>query len=570
MTSALFAGAGLGLLVPLVQGFTEPSAPPFETGITWFDVWFLGTEASAANRLYRISALILTSVWLQAGLSYLSSRKIIKLREIILDRLRRQAVDQLQSVSLSFFSEKRSGEFINILTSQISRLRHLFGTANQFLSVSFEIVVYTAAIFWLSWELALFALLFSGILFGMLKRILARLRAGSDEMYESDRELTSRITELINGIRTITVFGTRDYEAKRFRKASRRNAETKTETEQRGTIVGPVTKFVSSTGLVVLIVIAARFFILSGSLSPAVLLTFFFALSRLFPLIQQINNARSQWAISQSALNAVADLLNQDDKPYLSDGWRTFTQFNDALELEHVDFSYEPGQPVLHDVSLRLEQGQTLAIVGASGAGKSTLADVVARLYDPDSGRVLLDGYDIREYKIDSLRNKIVIVSQSTFLFADTIRENIAYGLEDVPDEKVYWAADKANALTFIEDMPNGLDSQLGDRGENFSGGQRQRIAIARALLRDPEILILDEATSALDSVTERKVQESLDYLMEGRTVIVIAHRLSTLENADQVIVLEEGRIVERGGYQELLDREGQLWEYHKVQFQIA
>jgi ABC-type multidrug transport system fused ATPase/permease subunit len=208
--------------------------------------------------------------------------------------------------------------------------------------------------------------------------------------------------------------------------------------------------------------------------------------------------------------------------------------------------------------------------VGSSGAGKSTLVDLIPRFHDATAGRVLLDGVDIRDFDLYSLRDKIAIVSQDTFIFNDTVEANIAYGLPDTTMEQVMDAADKANALEFIDEMADGMQTVLGDRGVRLSGGQRQRLAIARALLRDPEILILDEATSALDSVSERLVQQSLERLMEGRTVVAIAHRLSTVENADWVVVLEDGIVVEEGTYEELLERRGQLWEYHALQFQLS
>jgi ABC-type multidrug transport system fused ATPase/permease subunit len=210
------------------------------------------------------------------------------------------------------------------------------------------------------------------------------------------------------------------------------------------------------------------------------------------------------------------------------------------------------------------------ALVGASGAGKTTLADLIPRFYDPTHGEVLIDGVDLRQFEIDSLRRKLAVVSQDTFIFNTSIRNNIAYGTEGASQAAIETAARQANALEFIQQMPEGFDTQLGDRGVRLSGGQRQRIAIARALLRDPEILILDEATSALDSVSERLIQKSLEKLSAGRTVIAIAHRLSTIANADKVVVLEQGRIVEQGKYQELLERRGHLWKYHQMQHEAG
>jgi ABC-type multidrug transport system fused ATPase/permease subunit len=255
----------------------------------------------------------------------------------------------------------------------------------------------------------------------------------------------------------------------------------------------------------------------------------------------------------------------------LTYGPSTLERFRDTIDIRNVWFSYEPDTPVLKDINLTVEKGKITAFIGSSGAGKSTLADLIARFYDPDSGDIFIDGTNLRAYSRDSLRARMAIVSQDTFLFNDTVRANIAYGLEDISDDLLREAAEKANAIEFIEEMEDGFDTILGDRGARISGGQRQRIAIARAILRNPDILILDEATSALDSKSERLIQESLEYLMEGRTVITIAHRLSTIENADKVVVLEQGRVVEEGLYHELLDSKGHLWEFHRLQqFQAA
>jgi subfamily B ATP-binding cassette protein MsbA len=335
-------------------------------------------------------------------------------------------------------------------------------------------------------------------------------------------------------------------------------------------MIGPISNIVSSTALIGIVIVAVKYFVLPGAMSAAMLITFQFALFRLLPIVQSLNGLRGTWAWQRGSLENVADFLADTDKPYLPDGSIPLTSFDDAIELQNVWFAYQPSEMVLKDIDLTIQRGETVAFVGATGAGKSTLADVIARLYDPTRGRILLDGRDLREYTLDSLRNAVAVVSQDTFLFNRTVRYNLAYGLEDVSDEDLRWAAEQANALEFIEALEDGFETQLGDRGTRLSGGQRQRIAIARALLRDPKILILDEATSALDSVTEKLVQQALERLMDNRTVIAIAHRLSTIEHADNVVVLEEGEVVEQGPYDELLARRGQLWEYHSIQYQAA
>jgi ABC-type multidrug transport system fused ATPase/permease subunit len=258
--------------------------------------------------------------------------------------------------------------------------------------------------------------------------------------------------------------------------------------------------------------------------------------------------------------------LRTDNKQYFKNGDIEFIGLKRSIDFVSVDFGYGDSKLVLNNITLTIERGQMTALVGASGAGKTTLADLVARFYDPTAGQVLIDGVDLRQIEINSLRHKLAVVSQDTFIFNASVRNNIAYGTEGATDAAIERAAQLANALQFIQDMPEGFETQLGDRGVRLSGGQRQRLAIARALLRDPDILILDEATSALDSESERLIQGSLEKLSVGRTVIAIAHRLSTIVRADKVVVLEQGCIVEQGGYQELLEQRGHLWKYHQMQ----
>jgi len=570
LLGAVFEGVGVGLLVPFLDGLANPNDAPVQTGIGWIDMTILGVGAPPLERLYRVSATILAAILIRMGLAYAGARTGIALREQLVHRLRVRVTAQLQSVALSYFSKHRAGEFVSVLTSQMGRVRHLIESASQVISTTFILLVYVAAIVVLSWQMALVALGFCLVLFVMLGGALRAMRREGEAVTLSDSAVVSVITEMLSAMRTITIFGAREFELRRFRSVSSENAATTAKVSARGALVGPISQGVASTGLIAMLLIAVQFFVLPGHMSVAVLLTFFFALFRLLPLVQMLNGHRAQWAVSRDALDVVAGLLDERDKPYVRDGNVSLGRLREGIVLDRVSYEYEPGQPVLEDVSLTIRHGQTTALVGSSGAGKSTLADLVARLQDPTAGAILYDGVDLRELTLDSLRERLVVVSQATFLFHDTVRANIAYGLDDAPIERIRWAAEKANALEFIDAMPEGFDTVLGDRGERLSGGQRQRISIARALLRDPEILILDEATSALDSVSERLVQESLEFLMRGRTVLVIAHRLSTIESADHVVVLERGRVVEEGAYDELLERRGHLWSYHRLQFETS
>ena len=563
---AAFEGVGLGLLVPFLDGLMNPEGRGFATGWTWFDQYLLRIDAPVMTRLYWFSGLILTAILLRGGLGYAAQQYSIRLQESVLHRLRCQIIDQLQAVSLKFYAHRRAGDLLNVLTAEIQRLRFLFGTSSAILIQSSLLVVYGAAIFALSWSLALVAVGLTVGLFVVVRALIDRLKREGIGITETNSWIASRAQELIAGIRTVLTHGAQTFESARFRQVSQEAADVVVRLSRKQSLIGPLSQSVASAALIGLIIVAVQFFVLPGRMSMAVLITFLFAFFRMLPLVQNINGLRAMWAKQRGAVDAVASILRRDDKPYLPDGTVPFEGLREAIELRHVSFGYELGQRVLHDINLTIRKGQTVAFVGASGAGKSTLADLIVRLYDPDEGQILYDGIDLRRYRLDTLRRRVAMVSQDTFLFHDTIQANIAYGLEDVPEERIRWAAAQANALEFIEQLPEGFETMVGDRGARLSGGQRQRIAIARALLRDPDILVLDEATSALDSISERLVQEALERLMAGRTVIVIAHRLSTIENADLVVVLEAGRIVELGTYEELVSRRGAFWNFYQLQ----
>ncbi len=568
--SALLEGMGIGLLIPFLDNLLNAGTAPMKTGLAWIDAYILAVDAPRNERLYRISGALLAVMWVRVSVGYVSRVMSIRLQESILDHLRRDVIGQIQSVALSFFSSARTGHILNTLTTEIKRLRVLFNIAMEGLVQSFMLVSYGIAVIWLSWQLSILAVVFSGGLVLLLVRYLRRLRDKGRKIAHANGQVTAVANEVLGGIRTIMEFGTHRHATARFAKASENARESIVSAETLSALVRPVTMGISFTILIGIIIVAVQYFITPGLLSVAAFLAFIFVMVRALPIIQSINTLRAQWSVYRGALDDVVELLRTDDKPYLIDGTEEFPGLTSEITCENVVFGYDPDQTVIDNVSFSIKRGQTVAIIGGSGAGKSTLVDLIARLYDPDAGRILLNGRDLKDFRIESLRQHMAIVNQTTFLFDTTVSENIAYGLEDIPQEAIREAAREANALPFIEAMPEGFNAILGERGARLSGGQRQRIAIARALLRDPDILILDEATSALDSESERLVQDSLERLMQDRTVIVIAHRLSTIENADKVIVLEEGRIVEHGTYEELVALEGQLFKYHSLQTQAV
>jgi subfamily B ATP-binding cassette protein MsbA len=573
LLSLLAAGAevfSIGMLIPFLKNLSAEAGEGFRTGVAWVDRHVLAAGGTKLERMYRIFGLILAATWMRSGFGYLSNLLGVKVRARVTEDLRMRIVDQLQAVALRFYSTTRTGEIINSAKGEMGRMAGLIGVMKTVVERGLLLVAYVAFMAVISWKLTLVVLVLLGVMAGGLTRLIRSVRRQGGRLTRANGRLTSALTEFVGGIRTVVAFNRQEDERQRLHDAVREKAEAVIETTRRNQAVQPLSQAFVSTIMIIVVALAVQFFVFAGTLDMALLLAFLFALFRAMPVIHQLNSQRGNWAKNQAALENIAALLRRDDKPYLEDGPDEAPALREAITFEDVHFAYEPGEPVLEGVSVRIPRGQTTALVGATGAGKSTLADLIPRFYDPTAGRVCYDGVDVRTFTAQSLRARMAVVSQSTYIFNDTVRANIAYGDPDASFEQIVEGADQANALGFIEDMNDGFDTVLGERGVKLSGGQRQRIAIARALLRDPEILILDEATSALDSVTEKQVQASLARLMRGRTVVAIAHRLSTVEDADQVVVLEEGRIVEQGGYRELLERRGQLWEYHATQYQMA
>jgi subfamily B ATP-binding cassette protein MsbA len=570
LLAAVFEGFGIGFILSFLQGLTNPNAEPIQTGVSWFDVWILGVNAPVAERLYRICALTLLTTWLRSGFSYLAQVYSQRTQHHLAYQLRQRIYEQLQSLRLSYFTKTSSGALVSSLTNETSQVMQAFGVISTLIIRGSTLLVYVVSMLLLSWQLTIISVMLFSLVSAGISTLLGRIREVSFEKTNAFKHYTSVSLEFINGIRTVQAFAAHDFERRRFNEAIGQNLKAAIKSISAMALVEPISEGVSTTMLIGLLILAFTLLIQNGKLQSAELLTFLFVLLRVAPNVRYVDLARAQFNNFQGSLSNISDLLRTDDKPYLENGTVQFSGLKRTIEFVSVDFGYAPGELVLHNISLTIERGKMTALIGASGAGKSTLADLIPRFHDPTQGKILIDGVDLREFDINSVRRRLAVVSQDTFIFNTSVRNNIAYALEGVDEEAIREAARLANALEFIEDMPEGFETQLGDRGVRLSGGQRQRIAIARALLRNPEILILDEATSALDSVSERLIQESLEKLSIGRTVIAIAHRLSTIVRADKVVVLEQGHIVEQGTYEELLQQRGKLWQYHQMQHDLG
>lgn len=567
---AFAEGGTVGIIASFLQGLTNPGEPPLQTGWQWFDVSVLATEAPPAERIYRLSALILLLIWARAASSYLALMTSRAVTFNLVEKLRQRIFDQLLQVRLSFYTQTKASDLLANVVGEVNKVQEVFGILSTFLTQGTTLLAYLAAMVLLSWQLTLISIVLFGLMSAGIGGLTRRVREVSFELPAANKQLNESMLSFINGIRTVHASGTQVYERKRFFQATEAVRNANLRLEGIAAIVNPLVQAAATTMLIALVAVTFNFLIVNGQMQASAVLTFLFALTRLTPFVSSLNSSKTKLGSLQGSLHSVNDLLRKDNKPYLQDGTVEFNGLKQSIDLVGVDFGYAPNEQVLYDISLSIMQGETTALVGSSGAGKTTLADLIPRFYDPTRGQVLVDGVDLRDLRINSFRKDIAIVSQDTFIFHETVRANIAYGVEGATDDAIYEAASQANALEFIMDLPEQFETVLGDRGVRLSGGQRQRIAIARALLRNPDILILDEATSALDSVTEKLIQESLERLSKGRTVIAIAHRLSTIAEADKVVVLEKGRIVEQGSYQNLLEQRGKLWEYHKMQFQMS
>ncbi|WP_039781605.1 heterocyst formation ABC transporter subunit HepA [Acaryochloris sp. CCMEE 5410] len=565
--SAISAALSIGLISALLQGLTSPYNSPLQTGIGWIDIHLLGIQTSANQRIYRLAALTLVISWLQIASAYWGQLSFRLTALGLVNRLRKKLFDQLKRLSLSYYLSSSAGALTTTLTSEVNQIQQALMTVAQMITQLSLILGYGISMFVLSWQLSLAMLLITCTLSWGLQNLQRQVRAASFGVPEANKRLTEIALEFIYGIRTVHAHNSQAYEQQRYNQAADQALSISQQMTRSMLRVQPIARGIASSLLILIITVSYSILIAGGTLQASTLLAFLFVVYRTLPLVSQLSDSRVNLISLQGSLENVSELLTRNHKPYLSDGTFPFAGLQLSIEFVHVSFGYTSGHWVLKDINLSLRKNQMTALVGASGAGKSTIVDLIPRFFDPMVGQILVDGMDLRQLQLDTLRDRMAIVSQDTYIFNASVRDNIAYGLSNITEERVWQAAEQANALSFIQEMPEGLNTPLGERGIRLSGGQRQRIAIARALLRNPEILILDEATSALDSITEQLIQESLMTLVEGRTVIAIAHRLSTIANADQVVVLDQGQIVEQGTYQALLDQRGQLWQFHQMQF---
>lgn len=528
------------------------------------------------DRLFRFCVLFMILVLVKNLFGYLKIYQVNWLDHRIQHTIRTRLMDKYQRLPLDFFDRTKAGHLISRVTNDVTLMRgaivggFVILTQNTLLAL-FALVL----IFVTSWKLSLLALAVLPFNSYLVRKIGKRLRRKTTRFQECMADMTSVLHESITGIRVVKAFRMEAFETRRFENSSYGYFRNYLKMRMTAELATPLTEILASIGMVVVLGYGGRL-VLDQQLHPANLIMFIAAMLWVISPVKALANLNSVLQEGLSAAHRVFDILDRpaESEAFASGGGSslegskaiTAVPFEASIRFERVDFEYAPGIPVLRDIDLEVRRGETVAFVGPSGAGKSTLVDLVPRFYQASSGRILIDERDIREFPLSSLRALMGIVTQETILFNDSVRNNIAYGLGDCPQEKLEEAAKAANAHEFILELPEGYDTVIGDRGQQLSGGQRQRLAIARGLLKDPEILILDEATSSLDLESERLVQEAIERLMSGRTNFVIAHRLSTIRHADKIVVMDGGRIQRIGTHEELVDQEGIYQKYFELQ----
>ncbi len=562
------------LLVPFLNAlFGAPQLIPRASGswVTSLQDALVGAFLNPNDRLGSVATMMVAIVSIVAVKNvfvWLSGQLGASLQENVTRDLRDSVFRHLQRLPLAYFQRTKAGQIISRVLSDTEQTKALITELVTRTLLSLAQIVGTIVILLnYSVRLTFIALVIAPLLTLSLQPLLRRLRRGHRRLRGDYGEITSVLQEVVGGMRLVKSFRGEAYEDERFAVASARYSSGMVKINRVSALSQPMTELIGTSVAMLILWVGAREVLLgSGTMDSATLITFMIMVMRLLPPLKQLSQAPTTAQQSFASAERLFEVLDLPTEPQEDRGTRVVNELRDSLQFERVSFSYGDDD-VLSDVSFTASRGTVTALVGASGAGKSTLVDLIPRFYEPTAGSILLDGVDTREITLASLRGLTGIVSQDTVLFNDTVRRNIAYGAADrFTDAQVEAAARAANAHAFISDLPEGYDTVLGERGTRLSGGQRQRLAIARALLTDPPILILDEATSALDSESERLVQEAIDRLLAGRTVFVIAHRLSTVVDADQILVLDRGRIVERGTHAELLANRGAYHRLHESQ----
>ena len=523
--------------------------------------------AKDAYMLNMISASIVVIFFLRGIFLYGQNYLMSWVGQRVIIDIRSEVFRKLQRLSMSFYDRNKTGTIMSYVTNDVSALQGaMVDNTVELVTESIILIGSVCAMIYLDWKLTLFTILTFPVVLFFMNFFGKKIRRSGGQIQEAAADITSVLQESVSSARVVKSFVREQYEIERFERENEANLKANLKNAKYMATLTPTIEFVAALGVTLILWYGGNN-VIDGETTAGSLVAFLAYAVNISNPIKRITRTTGTIQRALAAAQRVFDVLDLPEEVHdLSDA-KELPAVTGSVRFEHVSFSYNAGDEILHDLSFEAKPGQAVGLVGPSGAGKSTIASLLPRFYDCDGGTIRIDGKDIKHVTLDSLRNQVGIVPQETILFNGSVYDNILYGRLDATKEEIEAAAKAANAHNFIMELPEGYNTKLGDRGVNISGGQRQRIAIARAILKDPRILVLDEATSALDTESERVVQEALNRLMVGRTSIIIAHRLSTIKNADRILVMDKGKLVEDGTHDELMEKNGLYAHLYQIQY---
>ncbi|MBQ9571928.1 MAG: lipid A export permease/ATP-binding protein MsbA [Acidaminococcaceae bacterium] len=523
--------------------------------------------AKDAYMLNMISASIVVIFFLRGIFLYGQNYLMSWVGQRVIIDIRAEVFRKLQRLSMSFYDRNKTGTIMSYVTNDVSALQGaMVDNTVELVTESIILIGSVCAMIYLDWKLTLFTILTFPVVLFFMNFFGKKIRRSGGQIQEAAADITSVLQESVSSARVVKSFVREQYEIERFERENEANLKANLKNAKYMATLTPTIEFVAALGVTMILWYGGNN-VIDGETTAGSLVAFLAYAVNISNPIKRITRTTGTIQRALAAAQRVFDVLDLPEEVQDLPDAKELPAVTGSVRFEHVSFSYNEGDEILHDLSFEAKPGQAVGLVGPSGAGKSTIASLLPRFYDCDGGTIRIDGKDIKHVTLDSLRNQVGIVPQETILFNGTVYDNILYGRLDATKEEIEAAAKAANAHDFIMELPEGYNTNLGDRGVNISGGQRQRIAIARAILKDPRILVLDEATSALDTESERVVQEALNRLMVGRTSIIIAHRLSTIKNADRILVLDKGKLVEDGTHDELMEKNGLYAHLYQIQY---